>query len=107
MAKPKTSEPDPRGRPPIADRKAETTFQFRCTEEQRAPWQGSAQACGLKESEWARRGLDAWVRVCDQAAELGVDPRELVEHALSDHVRVRAAIAELARASSRGRRSGG
>ncbi len=36
-----------------------------------------------------------------------LDPRELVEHALSDYVRVRAAIAELARASTRDRRSEG
>jgi hypothetical protein len=112
MAKPKTSnepgnEPNRGGRPPIAGKKAEETFQFRVTREQRAPWQASAEAWKLSESEWARGGLDAWVKVCDCAAQLGVNPRELVDVALADHVRVRAAIGELARASLRGRRSDG
>ena len=100
-------EPDRGGRPPIAGKKAEETFQFRVTKEQRAPWQASAKAWKLTESEWARSGLDGWVKVCDCAAQLGVSPRELVDQALTDHVRVRAAISELARASVRGRRSDG
>src|SRR3954470_5481739 len=108
MAKPKTcNEPDRGGRPPIAGKKAEETFQFRVTKEQRAPWQASAQAWKLSESEWARSGLDAWVKICDCAAELGANPRELVDAALADHVRVRAAINELARATMRGRGGNG
>src|SRR5438309_1199148 len=83
------------------------TVRFRVTKEQRAPWQASAEAWKLSESEWARGGLDAWVKICDCAAQLGVNPRELVDVALADHVRVRAAIGELARASVRGRRSDG
>jgi hypothetical protein len=54
----------------------------------------------MSESEWARSGLDAWVEICDCAAELGVAPRELVQQALKDHVRVRSAIAALCATSS-------
>jgi len=107
----KTSEagnaPGTAGRPPIAGTAARETFQLRVTTEQRAPWQSSAAARGQSESEWARDGLDAWVRFCDRAAQLGMDPRELVDVALSDHARVRDAIDQLVRAELRARRSDG
>ncbi len=100
MSTPKKAKPRPPqgGRPPIAGTAARETFQLRVSAEQRAPWQASAIASGQNESEWAREGLDAWERFCVSAAELGVKPRELVDLALEDHARVRAAVAELAAA---------
>jgi hypothetical protein len=88
------------GRPPIAGAPARETFQLRVTAEQRAPWQASALASGQSESEWARDGLDAWVRFSARAAEMGTNPQQLVDAALEDHARVRAAVAELATARS-------
>lgn len=84
------------GRPPTAGTPARETFQLRVTTEQRAPWQAAALASGQSESEWARDGLDAWVRFCARAAEMGANPQQLVDVALEDHARVRAAVAELA-----------
>jgi hypothetical protein len=88
------------GRPPIAGAPARETFQLRVTTEQRARWQTSALASGQSESEWAREALDAWVRFCERAAEIGTNPQQLVDAALEDHARVRAAVAELATARS-------
>jgi hypothetical protein len=88
------------GRPPIAGAPARETFQLRVTTEQRARWQTSALASGQSESEWAREALDAWVRFCERAAEIGTNPPQLVDAALEDHARVRAAVAELATARS-------
>ncbi len=88
------------GRPPIAGAPARETFQLRVTTEQRTPWHAAALASGQSESEWARDGLDAWVRFCARAAELGTNPQQLVDAALEDHARVRAAVAELASARS-------
>jgi hypothetical protein len=97
MSKPSTRKG---GRPPIASTPARETFQLRVTTEQRAPWQASALASGQSESEWAREGLDAWASFCARATELGTNPRELVDVALEDHARVRAAVAELATVST-------
>jgi hypothetical protein len=88
------------GRPPIAGAPARETFQLRVTTEQRTRWQTSALASGQSESEWAREALDAWVRFCERAAEIGTNPQQLVDAALEDHARVRAAVAELATARS-------
>ena len=96
MKRGKPQRPRGAGRPPIAGTTARETFQLRVTSEQRAPWQASATASGQSESEWARDGLDAWVRFCARAAELGTNPQQLVDAALEDHARVRAAVAELA-----------
>jgi hypothetical protein len=96
MKRGKPQRPRGAGRPPIAGTTARETFQLRVTSEQRAPWQASAAASGQSESEWARDGLDAWVRFCARAAELGTNPQQLVDAALEDHARVRAAVAELA-----------
>ena len=85
-----------RGRPPRASEPARETFQFRVTAEQRAPWQAAAEVRGQSESEWARDGLDAWVVLCERAAELGVEPRDMVPEAIEAHARVRAAVDELA-----------
>jgi hypothetical protein len=87
------------GRPPSPDRAAET-FQFRTTSEQRAPWAQSAHDNGQTESEWARDALNAWVHVCTRAAELGTNPQALLEAALDDNARIRAAIVELEHARS-------
>jgi hypothetical protein len=99
--------PGKAGRPPKAGTAARETFQLRVTTEQRVPWQASAEARGQSESEWARDGLDAWVRICNRATQLGMDPRELVDVALTDHARVRDAIDQLARAELRVRRGAG
>ena len=88
------------GRPPLAGAPARETFQLRVTTEQRSRWQTSALASGQSESEWAREGLDAWVRFCERAAEMGTNPQQLVDAAIEDHARVRAAVAELATARS-------
>jgi hypothetical protein len=77
------------------------TFQLRVADEQqRKRWQESAETQAQAESKWARDGLDAWVGVCARARELNANPRELLETALADHARVRAALAELLSARS-------
>jgi hypothetical protein len=88
------------GRPPI-DNPARNTFQLRVTVGQRRSWHEAARAAGQTESEWAREGLDAWMIVSGHAAELGVNPIDLLRAALDDHARVRAAVAELASVPSR------
>jgi hypothetical protein len=82
------------GRPPSPDRATET-FQLRTTPEQRAPWAESARASGQTESEWARDAFNAWVLVCTRAVELGANPQALLDAALDDNARIRAAIVEL------------
>ena len=78
-----------------------STFQLRVSDDrQRQRWQATAEAQAESESSWARDGLDAWVMVCTRARELGSNPRELLDAALEDHVRARAAVSEIAGSKS-------
>ncbi len=63
-------------------------------------WEATAAASGHSFSEWAREGLDAWIHLTERADKLRANPRVLLIEALEDHLRVRAAVAELQEAKT-------
>lgn len=73
----------------------DTPLHFRVGADKKARWEAAAAASAQKLSEWAREGLDAWIDVTHRAGELRANPRSLLAEALENHVRVRAAVAEL------------
>jgi hypothetical protein len=69
-----------------------TTFQFRVTEAQRRRWRHVAGDQDEKESAWARDGLDAYSILCTKAAELDMNPHDLLTEALELHAQHRATV---------------
>lgn len=65
----------------------------------RTRWQEAAKISGEIESAWVREALDAWASITEKANALGANPRTLVDEAIEDRDRVRAALAELRRAT--------
>ena len=75
------------------------TLNIRVDPAARETWQKAATISGQKESVWVREGLDTWAAITEQADELGTNPRTLIDEAIADRSRARAALAELGRSS--------
>jgi uncharacterized protein (DUF1778 family) len=91
-----TPKPRGRGRPSTGK---DDNMNIRVDPAARAVWRNAAETKQQRESEFVRQGLDAWASVTLQAHELGMDARTLIDEAIEDRCRVRAALAELRRAT--------
>jgi hypothetical protein len=56
----------------------EDRFEFRTTTDQRERWKLEAEEQGQDASAFARDALDAWMKICARARELGMEPRDLL-----------------------------